>query len=112
MAFEIDVLITYAEKDNETEKKNEIGWVSQFKKFLDLMLFQVLGQRPNILLKGEFDTMTASTMDNAAVLVSILSKDFIESGRCLDSVETFHKATSASKASRIFSKPLNSLRKV
>jgi len=102
MAFEIDVLITYAEKDNETEKKNEIGWVSQFKKFLDLMLFQVLGQHPNILLKGEFDTMTASAMDNAAVLVSVLSKDFIQSGRCLDTMEAFHKATSSSKASRLF----------
>lgn len=102
MAFEIDVLITYAEKDNETDKKNDIGWVSQFKKFLELMLFQVLGQRPHVLLKGEFDSMTASTMDNAAVLVTILSKDYIQSGRCLDSLEAFHKATASSKANRIF----------
>jgi hypothetical protein len=102
MAFEVDVLITYAEKDNETAKKNDNGWVTQFKKFLELMLFQVLGQRPNVLLKGEFDSITASTMDNAAVLVSILSKDFIQSGRCLDSVEAFHKASSTSKATRIF----------
>ena len=28
MAFEIDVLITFADKDNETAKKNEAGWVS------------------------------------------------------------------------------------
>jgi len=32
MAFEIDVLITFAEKDNETTLKSEQGWVSQFKK--------------------------------------------------------------------------------
>src|SRR6187402_552884 len=102
MAFEIDVLITYAEKDNETEKKNDIGWISQFKKFLDIMLLQVIGKRPNVLLKGEFDSMTASTMDNAAVLVTILSKDFIQSGRCLDSVEAFHNVTATSKANRIF----------
>jgi hypothetical protein len=102
MAFDIDVLITYAEKDNETAKKNETGWVTQFKKFLELMLFQVLGQRPNILLKGEFDSVTASTMDNAAVLVAILSKDFIQSGRCLDAVEGFYKFASKSNASRVF----------
>ncbi|HEY5826519.1 MAG TPA: hypothetical protein VIT44_19245 [Cyclobacteriaceae bacterium] len=102
MAFEIDVLVTYAEKDNESLKKSDIGWVTNFKKFLELMLFQVLGQRPNILLKGEFDSVTASTMDNAAVLVTILSKDFIQSGRCLDSVEAFYKATSSSKSNRVF----------
>jgi len=42
MAFDIDVLITFSEKDNETGKKNEQGWVSQFKQFLTLMLLQVL----------------------------------------------------------------------
>lgn len=102
MAFDIDVLITFAEKDNETAKKNEIGWVTNFKKFLELMLFQVLGQKPNILLKAEFDTVTSSTMDNAAVLVAILSKDFAQSGQCLDTVESFYKSTSQSKMNRVF----------
>lgn len=102
MAFEIDILITFADKDNETAKKNEVGWVSQFKKFLELMLYQVLGQRPNIVLKGEYDSVTAATLDNAAVLVAVLSKDFIQSGRCLDTVEGFYKATSNSKGNRVF----------
>lgn len=101
MAFEIDVLITFADKDNEAARKNEIGWVSQFKKFLELMLYQVLGQRPNIVLKGEYDSVTAATLDSAAVLVAVLSKDFVQSGRCLDTVEGFYKA-SASKANRVF----------
>jgi Domain of unknown function (DUF4062) len=102
MAFEIDVLITFAEKDNETAKKSEIGWVTNFKKFLELMLFQVLGQKPNILLKAEFDSVTASTMDNAAILVAVLSKEFVQSGRCLDTVETFYKSAAASKVNRVF----------
>ena len=102
MAFEIDVLITFADKDNETAKKNEAGWVSQFKKFLDLMLFQVLGARPNILIKSEFDGITASTLDNVAVMVAVVSKDFIQSGRCLDTLESFYKTTSSSKAVRVF----------
>jgi hypothetical protein len=102
MAYEIDVLITYAEKDNETGKKNEMGWISQFKKFLDLMLYQVLGERANIVVKSEYDDFTASTMDNAAVLVTILSKEFAQSGRCLDTVESYYKATSGSKIGRVF----------
>jgi hypothetical protein len=102
MAFEIDVLITFAEKDNEAAQKSEQGWVSQFKKFLELMLLQVLGSKPNIVLKSEFDTATAPALNNAAILVAVLTKDFVESGRCLDNVETFYKATSTSKINRVF----------
>ncbi len=102
MAYDIDVLITFAEKDNDTGKKNEIGWISQFKKFLDLMLYQVLGEKINVVVKSEYDDFTASTMDNAAVLVTILSKEFAQSGRCLDTVESYYKATSGSKIGRVF----------
>jgi hypothetical protein len=102
MASEIDVLIIFAEKDNEAAQKSEQGWVSQFKKFLELMLLQVLGSKPNIVLKSEFDTATAPALNNAAILVAVLTKDFVQSGRCLDNVETFYKATSNSKINRVF----------
>lgn len=102
MAFEIDVLITFAEIDNETSQKNQTGWVTQFKKFLELMLFQVLGTKPNVLLKSEFDTVTSPQLNNAAILVPILTKEFIQSGRCLDTLETFYKATTDSKINRVF----------
>ena len=102
MAYEIDVLITFAEKDNEVGKKNETGWITQFKKFLDLMLYQVLGEKINVVLKSEFDDFTASSMDTAAVLVTIVSKEFSQSGRCLDTVESYYKATSAAKIGRVF----------
>src|SRR6478609_1671998 len=99
---DIDVLITFAEKDNETEKKSEQGWVTQFRKFLELMLFQVLGTKPVIVIKSEFDTATAPAMDNASILVAVLTKDFVQSGRCLDLVETFYKNTSSSRVNRVF----------
>lgn len=102
MALDIDVLIHFADKDNETAKKNDLGWVTQFKRFLDLMLYQVLGTKPNIVLKSEFDSATASTFDNAAVMVTVLSKDFVHSGRCLDTVESFFKATSSLSFGRVF----------
>jgi len=99
---DIDVLITFAEKDNETSKKSEQGWVTQFRKFLELMLFQVLGTKPVIVIKSEFDTATAPAMDNASILVSVLTKDFVQSGRCLDLVEQFYKNTSGSQVNRVF----------
>lgn len=102
MAFDIDVLITFAEKDNEVAQKNQLGWVTQFKKFLELMLLQVLGTKPNIVLKSEFDTATAPAMDNAAIVVAVLTKEFVQSGRCLDNLETFYKASADSKINRVF----------
>jgi len=111
MNFEIDVLIIFSDKDNETQQ-GQNGWVTQFKKFLDLMLTQVLGSKPNILLKSEFDSMTSPKLDNAATLVSILSPDFIQSGQCLDNLETFYKAAEASGKNRnrvfkVFKNPLS-----
>lgn len=112
MAFDIDVLIVFADRDNETTGKNEPGWVSHFKKFLELMLTQVLGEKPNILLKGEYDTMTSPQLDNAGVLIPVLSKDFIQSGQCLDYVETFYKSIESNPKNRnrvfkVFRNPLN-----
>ena len=102
MAFDIDVLITFAEKDNEVAQKNQLGWVTQFKKFLELMLLQVLGSKPNIVLKSEFDTATAPAMDNTAIVVAVLTKEFVQSGRCLDNMETFYKAAADAKINRVF----------
>ncbi len=102
MAYEIDVLITYADKDNELGKKNEVGWVTQFKKFIEMMLIQVMGEKINIVLKGEHDDFTAAGLNNVAVMATILTKDFAQSGRCLDTLEAFHKAAAGSKVERIF----------
>jgi hypothetical protein len=103
MGFDIDVLIAFAEKDNDANK-NELGWVSQFKKFLEHMLNQVLGEKTKVLLKGEFDTITSPKLDNVGVLVTVLSKDFIQSGKCLDHFETFYKVieNSGKNRNRVF----------
>jgi hypothetical protein len=110
MAFDIDVLIVFAEKDNDA-KKNELGWASQFKKFLELMLNQVLGEKSKILLKSDYDSITAPSLKNIGVLVSILSKDFIQSGQCLDNVESFCQANQSNdkmhnRVFKVFKTPL------
>ncbi len=110
MAFDIDILILFAEKDNETNK-SELGWVSQFKKFLESMLTQVLGEKPNILLKSEYDTITSPKLDNVGVIIPVLTKDFVQSGMCLDHVEGFFKTIESSSKNRnrvfkVFKAPL------
>ena len=76
MQFEIDVLIAFADRDNEPMVKNEPGWVSQFKKFLELMLTQVLGEKPNVLIKADYDNLVSPKLDNVGVFVAILSNQF------------------------------------
>jgi len=111
MNFDVDVLILFADRDNEAAK-GQAGWVTQFKKFLELMLMQVLGEKPKVLLKSEFDNMASPKLDNAAVVVNILTQDFIKSGQCLDNLESFNKAIEASGKSRnrvfkVFKTPLS-----
>jgi hypothetical protein len=103
MKFEIDVLITFADKDNASTSKVEDGWVNNFKRFLELMLYQVLGEKPKVVLKSEFDSVTAASLEGVGVLVPILSHDFITSGQCLDIVESFvKKVGDGSTPSRMF----------
>jgi len=111
MAFEIDVMLSFAEKDNEAKEKNQSGWVDYFKRFLELMLYQVLGEKPRILMKSEFDSLTASNSDNVAVMVVILSNEYIKSGRCLDTLESFYKNTESKPGkNRIFKVIKNQIR--
>ena len=104
MTFDIDILIVFAESDNQPGSKAELGWVSQFKKFLELMLNQVLGERTKIMMKAEYDNMVSPELKNVGVLVPILSKDFSDSEKCLDHVEAFYKGLdeSAKGRSRVF----------
>lgn len=112
MVFDIDVLIVFADGDNQSTKSEEPGWVSQFRKFLGLMLNQVLGENAKILLKAEYDNMVSPKLDNVGVLVTILSKEFIQSGQCLDHLESFYKAIENSPKNRnrvfkVFKSPLS-----
>ncbi len=112
MKFDIDVLIIFAEKDNDANAGPAMAWVSQFKKFLELMLTQVSGEKPNILMKGEHDNLTSPNLDNAATLVTIMSTEFNQSGECLDHLESFYKAIEQSTKSRnrvfkVFKAPLS-----
>ncbi len=111
MVFDIDVLIVFADSDNQSTNNDDLGWVSQFRRFLGLMLNQVLGEKANIMLKAEHDNMTSPNLDNVGVLVTVLSRDFTQSGPCLDHLESFYKAIENSPKSRnrvfkVFKSPL------
>ena len=99
--MEHDIIINYTAKDNEAAK-NENGWVSDFSRFLELMLTQVLGKKPNIVLKSDTSALTAAELSSTGVLISIVSPHFINSGQCLDAIEEFYKGVANSKINRLF----------
>lgn len=101
MAFEIDILITYANDDNRQSDTDQ-GWVNNFKKFLEMMLIQVLGKKPNIMLKSEHDTITGGNLNKVATIVPILSPSFMDSGESLDTVESFLSAIKKEDVARVF----------
>ena len=75
--MEQDIIINYTEKDNEAPNKNETGWVSDFARFLDIMLTQVLGRKPTIVLKSEGSALSAAELKSTGILISILSPHFV-----------------------------------
>lgn len=88
MIFKIDILIIYADADNQSTARSK-GWMTDFKRFLELMMIQLLGEKPNVLLKSEHDSLTGVNLKEVAILIPMLSQAFIKSGKCLDTLEEF-----------------------
>ncbi len=101
MAFDIDVLVIYS-KEDDLQNEGDQGWVTNFKKFLELMLVQVLGETPNVMLKSEHDSITGANLKKVAVVAPILSPAFIQSGESLDTLESFLTTTKKDDISRVF----------
>ena len=99
--MEQDIIINYTEKDNEAAQDSK-GWVSDFAHFLTIMLTQVLGRKPNIVLKSEGSSLTVAELKNTGVLISILSPHFVNSGQCLDAIEEFNRVNGTTAAKRMF----------
>lgn len=104
MKYDIDVLLVYAQADNQPLNNEEKGWVSQFKKFLEMMLEQVSGTKPHLVMVDELSNFATSAINHAAVMLPILSKDFMKTEKCPDIVEQFSRdrAAAHNETPRIF----------
>jgi hypothetical protein len=103
MNKEIDVLICYSENDNRLGQYQDSGWITNFKRFIEMMLSQILGEKPNILLKSESDPLSGLEPARVKIMMAILSEEFVQSGPCLDYTEEFYKEAEASgKIQRLF----------
>ena len=99
--MEQDIIINYTEKDNQPEDGKN-GWVTDFARFLEIMLTQVLGKNPNISLKSEDSSLSAEELKNTGILISIVSPHFINSSQCLEAIEEFSNSNESITTKRLF----------
>jgi TIR domain len=105
--FENDIFISYAHIDNLPLAEGLKGWVEAFHERLATRLAQLLGDEVRIWrdlkLQGNdvFADALTSRIENAAVLVSVLSPRYIKSEWCMRELNEFCKQASAKGSLRI-----------
>jgi hypothetical protein len=85
MAFEYDVFISYANSDNLPLTEGEKGWVSNFQKFLDTMLEQLLGLDVKFATSEDHPEEAGKT----AIFISICSPNSVNANNCRKELDAF-----------------------
>ncbi len=116
MAFEWDVLISYAHIDNQPLPAEEQGWVTRFHHILEERSIQILGTKPRILRQDKtkpedavkpFDRPAArhdesplsehvAQFAKVASLISIVSPQYVRSQACHQELQSFCRAAARS----------------
>lgn len=92
--FEHDAYISYAHVDN-LPIGDQLGWVDQFQRSLEVRLAQMLGRRPSIFRDAqlrrteEWQPAVARALQRSALLVCVLSPGYLQSEWCLKELEEF-----------------------
>jgi len=96
MAFDNDLLISYAHLDDEALLEGQPGWVTELHRILEIRVGQLLGHKPRIWrdpkLQGNdyfADTILAERLPNVAALLTVLSPRYVQSEWCVREVERF-----------------------
>jgi len=90
--------------DNQQTFSGEVGWVSEFKKSLEMRLSQLIGMKPKILLTNskEFEGVENQNMENidyskVAVFIPILSRFYLKTESNLIQLDEFCKVRNENK---------------
>jgi hypothetical protein len=91
MPANFKIIINYTETDNNPNIESGIGWVDSFERFLDLMLHQVLGSKPEIIMANGAEALKKDVAASADVMINIISMDFLENAICMDLLEDYYQ---------------------
>lgn len=93
MPANFKILINYTENDNNPNIDSGKGWVDSFCRFLNLMLHQVLGSKPEFILSNGGKELKIDLAKSADVMICIISPDFLENANSMDLLEDYYQKT-------------------
>ncbi len=91
MPANLKIILNYSETDNNPNIESGRGWVDSFERFVNLMLHQVLGSKPEIILSNGIKALNKDITDSADVMICLITPDFIENSNCMDLLEDYYQ---------------------
>jgi hypothetical protein len=91
-----DLILHYSSKDNIVIEGNDKGWVTNFERFLGLVLEQFIGRKPLI---AKSSLLSSSELSNAEMMVCVLSPSFSKDKFCLEILNDFVEVNTTLKKS-------------
>lgn len=88
MPFKTDILILHSGAENEQDAQAET-WLLEFKRYMELMLIQISGEQPQIVTRSAQELLSDREIEEIAIVIPVLSKTFIRSGKCMSGLEKF-----------------------
>lgn len=105
--FEHDIFISYSHADNQPLTPGQRGWIDDFHRALETRLAQLLGSKARLWrdpkLKGNdyFEQVLPEKLEKTAILVSVLSPQYMNSEWCLRELDLFCRAAESSGGLRV-----------
>ncbi|HSS51221.1 MAG TPA: hypothetical protein VLX28_19950 [Thermoanaerobaculia bacterium] len=108
MAFENDLLISYARLDDQALIEGQPGWITWLHRLLDIRVAQFLGARPTIWRDAKLqgndyfaDTIVEEQLPRTAALVVVLSPRYLQSKWCMEEIREFCRVAAEREGLRI-----------
>lgn len=93
--YQNDVLVSYAHIDDKPLTAGQKGWIAHFHQALEIRLEQLLGADTKIWRADQRKPSGAArttAFPNAAILVSVVSPQYVKSEKCVQEVKEFYQA--------------------
>lgn len=93
MGFDYDFYISFAPADNAPEGKNGKGWVTNFQKFTEILIAQLLGHKPRFLFIPTGEKPTEDQLARCAAVIGVVSPEYIQHMPSLEDLDTYYDLT-------------------
>jgi hypothetical protein len=93
--FDFDYYISYSPSDNQASDGGK-GWVTNFQKFIEILITQLLGEKPRVLFLPNGEKPQQSQLAACGVMVSIYSPDYVSSTSCLEDLDAYAQLSTQS----------------